>query len=316
MASTDNKTNRFIISGRADDEFYTLYETIEKELCNYDKQFYGKIVYCNCDDLRSNFVKYFIDNFNRLKLKKLYASSLDYNLIEYDGNNTTISTLNNGDMFGEECIEILKQSDIVVTNPPFSLNEKLILKLIELNKQFLLLSNNNIITHKTIFPLLCNHQIWLGYTLFTGTYPFFIVPDKFVNEINGHYREVDGVKQKQVNNTCWLTNIPINKNNILKLQETYNNSYIKYDTADILNCDLVKNIPADYNEPIGVPITILKYMNAEGCIECMHNNNLILYKIIGIMSRNTVDEYNFGYPIINGKKKFARLIIEKYISNS
>lgn len=311
MASTDNKTNRFIISGRADDEFYTLYETIDKELCMYDMQFNDKIVYCNCDNLDSNFVKYFICNFDRLKLKKLYVSSLNNNLIIYDGNCIINNLLNNGDMFNEECIDILKQSDIVVTNPPFSLNEKLILKLIELNKQFLLLSNNNIITHKKIFPLLCNHQIWLGYTLFTGTYPFFIVPDKFVNEINGHYREVEGVKQKQVNNVCWLTNILINKNNVLQLHELYNNSYVKYDTADILNCDLVKNIPVNYNEPIGVPITILKYMNPEGFIECSYNNNLILYKIIGIMSRNIVDEYNFGYPIINGKKKFVRLILKK-----
>lgn len=256
-------------------------------------------------------MKYFINNFNRLKLKKLYASSLDHNLIEYDGKTTTISTLNSGDMFGDECIEILKMSDIVVTNPPFSLNEKLILKLIELDKQFLLLSNNNIITHKSIFPLLCNHKIWLGHTLFTGTYPYFIVPDKFVNEINGHYREIDGVKQKQVNNTCWLTNININKNNVIRLTEKFNDTYIKYDTVDILNCDLVKNIPVDYDERIGVPITILKYMNSAGFIECKYNDKTILYEIVGIMSRNTVDEYNFGYPIINGKKKFARLIIKR-----
>lgn len=152
------------------DEFYTLYKDIEKELSYYTKHFKGKIVYCNCDNPKySNFWKYFYNNFKRLHLKKLIATYYNPNgnacAWEYVGNDKTLSVtplLGNGDFASNECIEYLKQADIVVTNPPFSKFRDYIALLTKYHKKFVVWANQNAITYKQFFPLLMNHQVWVG----------------------------------------------------------------------------------------------------------------------------------------------------------
>ena len=141
------------------DEFYTRYEDIEKELKNYLNCFKNKVVYCNCDDYRvSNFVKYFVDNFKLLGLKKLVATCyIDQQIdllscitpepalyFEFDGVNKVSKPLNSdGDFRSEECLNILKQCDIVVTNPPFSLCKDFVDVVMNNNKQFLIICHQN-----------------------------------------------------------------------------------------------------------------------------------------------------------------------------
>lgn len=251
------------------DEFYTLYEDIEKELINYHDKFEDKIVYCNCDDYTfSNFPKYFKDNFKKLKLKKLIATGLNAKYYEYDGENEIVRELNgNGDFRSEECIEFLKQADVVVTNPPFSLFREYVKQLMDYNKKFLVLANSNAITYKEIFPFIKNNKVWLGRTLFTGQMPYFKVPNDYPLTNERFEQRADGL-YKQVNAICWYTNI-INKkqNKPLKLNNKYTeDKYPKYDNYDAINVDRIKNIPIDYDGVLGVPITILKYLN-NGYIE-------------------------------------------------
>ena len=152
------------------DEFYTLYKDIDNELSLYTKHFKGKIVYCNCDNPKySNFWKYFYNNFKRLHLKKLIATYYNPNgsacAWEYVGNDKALSVtplLGNGDFASNECIEYLKQADIVVTNPPFSKFRDYIALLTKYHKKFVVWANQNAITYKQFFPLLMNHQVWVG----------------------------------------------------------------------------------------------------------------------------------------------------------
>lgn len=151
------------------DEFYTLMEDIEKELKHYKEQFKDKIVFCNCDDFEeSNFVKYFINNFENLGLKKLYAMwfSLSWKHAQlFEKTKNWINKIElqwDWDFRSAESVEVLKASDIVVTNPPFSLFREYIAQLVSFNKSFLVLGNMNAITYKEIFPLIQHNQIWLG----------------------------------------------------------------------------------------------------------------------------------------------------------
>ena len=195
----NKNTNLHKAKREKDDEFYTTYETIEKELSHYKEQFKDKVVLCNCDDpYHSNFCKYFIDYSNELKLKRLICTSyknieLTYQptLFDYDkplpipekknsrgllldlsaiDDNTRlnyhkqIETLNgNGDFRSAECIHYLKECDIVVTNPPFSLFKEFVSTILEYDKRFLIIGNQNALTYKEIFPLLQSNKIWTGY---------------------------------------------------------------------------------------------------------------------------------------------------------
>ena len=146
------------------DEFYTQVTDIEKELRFYTESFEGKVVYCNCDDYQeSNFYKYFYYNFHYLKLKKLICTGykVDGNGLYaiYDGVTEVTGKLNgDGDFRSEECIEYLKECDVVVTNPPFSLFRQYIKQLMVYNKKFLIIGNQNAIICKEIFPYIKNNQ--------------------------------------------------------------------------------------------------------------------------------------------------------------
>ncbi len=251
------------------DEFYTQIADIENELKHYKNHFKDKVVYCNCDDPRiSNFFRYFAMNFKFLGLKKLISSCyksmqpdlfsqydseqaiyLKYNG-EFEGNMPDVSKTNiqvfesDGDFRNRESVELLKQADIVVTNPPFSLFREYVGQLIEYDKKFIILGNINALTYKEIFSLVKENRIWLGY----NTVRWFEQP-------NGELFETA--------RTYWFTNLEHKKRNEeLFLFKKYNEvEYPKYDNYNAINVDKTTDIPCDYKGKMGVPITFLDKYN-------------------------------------------------------
>ena len=239
------------------DEFYTRFEDINFEINlvehGYRPFFKDKVVYCNCDDPEeSNFWKFFKARFNGLKLKKLISTHYDQEgkssyKLEYDGERVTKSELDgSGDFRSPECVELLKESDIVVTNPPFSLFREFVALLMKYEKKFVIIGNKNAITYKEIFPLIKDNKVWLGYTS----------PNEFI--IPG------GEITKQVTGLCrWYTNLEIPKRHEpMLLGGSYERGskkgmFPKYDNYDAINVDRVCDIPEDYDGVMGVPITFL-----------------------------------------------------------
>ena len=289
------KSNENLHKAKAakNDEFYTRLEDIEKELEHYTEHFKGKVVYCNCDDAReSNFFKYFSTNFQKLGLKKLITSGLKEDgtgvvaiqtgddIDIYDGN---------GDFRSEECIEFLKEADIVVTNPPFSCFRQYVAQLMQYGKKFLIIGNKNAITYKEIFPYIKNNELWLG-----------IAPIKDFIQPNGEI--------KKFGNICWFTNLEHKRrNDELILYKSYNpTEYPKYDNYNAIEVGKVAEIPMDYEGVMGVPISFLdKY--------CPNQ-----FRILGITENADYlkEIYIKGFakydrPYINGKRMYSRLLIQK-----
>lgn len=266
-----NANLRHAIENR-DDEFYTCYDEIEKELNRYAQYFRDKVIYCNCDDHagirlgtpKSNFLKYFADNFEAFGIKKVIATHY-----EREGSSTMyildkdktgdgvicsedieeIPLSGNGDFRSDECIELLKQADIVITNPPFSLFPEYIAQLIEYEKKFIIIGNKNALSYRSIFPLIKENKVWLGYSS----------PCNFI---------YDGVPTKKVNGlTRWFTNLPTTRRN--EKIETgrryygFESDYPKYYNYDAINIGRTSDIPMDYDGVMGVPITFIDKYNPE-----------------------------------------------------
>ena len=252
------------------DEFYTQKKDIEKELIHYHKHLKDKIVYCNCDDYRkSKFVEYFMENFEKIGLKKLISTGFSKDgqgtYSEYDGKVFKTGFLSgNGDALGEECTEILKQADVVVTNCPFSLFRKYVSHLMKYGKKFLIIGNQNAITYKEIFPYIKENKLWLG-CKGLGTYFFFNVPNSY--EGNNVFEE-NGVRYGKVNNACWFTNLEHNKRNEeLILYKHYNpTEYPKYNNYNAIEVGKVAEIPMDYEEEKIVTEEELNKLKEQGFI--------------------------------------------------
>jgi len=270
------------------DEFYTILSDIERELRHYKKHFKNKVVFCNCDDPRvSNFFHYFSYNFEQLGLKKLITTCYKNQnadlfsqhksdraiYLEYGGDRNENSIPDaeeigikhlkgDGDFRSKECIELLKQSDIVVTNPPFSLFREYVTQLIEYKKKFLIIGTWNAISYKEIFKLIMKDKIWIGINS-NRNFSGFIVPKHY--PLHGSEARVDenGNRIVSTNNTCWFTNLDITKRHEdLILYKTYNKKeYPKYDNYNAINVDKTKDIPSDYAGAMGVPITFLNKYN-------------------------------------------------------
>ena len=246
------------------DEFYTQLIDIEKEMIHYTKHFKDKIVYCNCDIPGvSNFWKYFHDHFKDLELRELRATyySDDASYYQFDGENTTITHLvGNGDFRSDECIKILEGSDIIVTNPPFSLFREYIGQLDKYNKDFLIISNINAITYKEVFPLIQANKVWLGVCFGRGI-SGFIVPEHY--ELYGTETKVqeNGDKIISPNNCMWLTSLDNDKRHVpIDLVKEYKGNedeYPYFDNYGGINVNKTQNIPADFMGAMGVPITFL-----------------------------------------------------------
>jgi len=258
------------------DEFYTQLSYIEKEIGAYKEHFRGKTVFCNCDDpLESNFFFYFAQNFEFLGLKKLISTHYHdekrtYKLevtrdINKDGKINLEDAVKtplkqNGDFRSPECIEILKEADIVVTNPPFSLFREYVAQLMEYDKKFLIIGNQNAITYKEIFPLIKENKIWLGHSL-DGRNIWFQVPESYEK----YHKIEDGKKYAFVASTVWFTNLDYAKRHEdLILYKTYNpEEYPKYDNYNAIEVSKTKNIPIDFTWYMWVPITFLHKYNPE-----------------------------------------------------
>ena len=286
-------TNLWNAKVQKNDEFYTQLPDIENELRHYKEHFRWKTVLCNCDDPRvSNFFHYFAYNFEQLGLKRLITTCYKnqnpnlftlnesekavYLIYDWDKNWNNIPDMNeiwihnlkwDWDFRSGECIELLKQADVVVTNPPFSLFREYITQLVKYDKNFLILSNMNAITYKEVFPLIKENRIWTWYwfnmsMVYKTTYPNLLEANrKFV--IWKWYNPDDWyVKVPAI---CWFTNLDIKKRHEdLIMYKKYNpEEYPKYGNYDAIEVSMVNDIPYDYDGIMWVPITFLDKYNPE-----------------------------------------------------
>lgn len=322
-------TNLARANREKNDEFYTRLTDIEKELRHYRKHFKGKTILCNCDDpFESNFFKYFVLNFNKLGLKKLIAtcyatssiSNKELSLSKVLGNDETkegrpykavvtkiydatgdggIDMLDvaelfkmgeneltelkeDGDFRSDECLELLKEVDIVVTNPPFSLFREYVATLVEYDKKFIIIGNKNAITYKEIFPLIKDNKIWLGE----------MVPSDFMTPDGKLSGKLSGL-------TRWFTNLDIKKRHedLILIKKYNEEDYPKYDNYDVINVNKVKDIPYDYEDIMGVPITFIDKYNPEQ------------FEIIGIAnSARWIGDLEC-FTLIDGRKIYNRILI-------
>lgn len=310
------------------DEFYTQLEDIERELKHYKEHFKDKVVYCNCDDPRvSNFFHYFSYNFEKLGLKKLITTcyknqnrdlfsqntSEQAIWLEYNGDKNGDKVPNpeeigihelkgDGDFRSKESIELLKQADIVVTNPPFSLFREYVAQLVEYDKKFVIVGHQNALTYKEIFPLIKENKLWLGYGFKGGASHF----------INTHYEDYATATDRKegmirVSGVVWFTNLEIKKRHEdLILYKKYTpDEYPKYDNYDAINVDKTKDIPMDYEGVMGVPITFMDKYNPDQ------------FEILGAtesegkgFSNGLWDENSrISQPLINKKRVYKRIFI-------
>lgn len=303
------------------DEFYTRLEDVVAELKHYKEFFKDKVIYCPCDKAynlgRSNFFAYFSQMFHELGIKKVICTQYvpegrgvvkefsggirwDYSgevlgRVPDESEIDTQFLKGNGSFDSEECKQIMRECDIVVTNPPFSLFREFVSQIMELGKQFLIIGSMNAITYKEIFPLIKGNKMWLGYNT---PHDFEVTLNKIEDETK-QYEENGRIYQK-FGNICWYTNLRHHKrmNEELSLQRYIEGEYPKYDNYDAINVDKVVDIP-NYEGIMGVPITFL------------FNYNPNQFEILGQMANTKVDECNFGYPFINGERKYARILIKK-----
>lgn len=220
------------------------------------------------------------------------------------------SILKTGDFRDPECIELLKQADVVVTNPPFSLFREYIGQLMEYEKKFLIIGNQNNITYKEVFPLLMNNQVWLG---FKSGDMAFRVPEDYEARETRYWQDETGQKWRSLGNICWFTNLDhIKRHEELDLVCHYSSEeYPHYDNYNAIEVSHVQDIPSDYSGVMGVPVTFLDKYNPEQ------------FEIVGLTEKN--DDYNlnaedinklripgfakYDRPYIKGVRKYARILI-------
>ena len=311
------------------DEFYTQIVDIEREMRHYRHHFKGKVVYCNCDDpYISAFFEYFAKNFEFLGVKKLIttcyrsqridlfsqndseqAIKLEYfggapnNLPTPDDIGVT-SLRGDGDFRSEECIEILKESDIVVTNPPFSLFGEYVAQLAEYDKKFVIIGHQNAITYKQVFPLIRENRMWLGYG-FKRNMAHFVAPHYEDTASDADHRE----GMIRVSGVVWYTNLDHNKRHeeMILVQRYRDNEseYPFYHNYNAIEVSRTQNIPMDYDGAMGVPITFLTKYNPEQ------------FEIIGATESEGTGfsrglwrkDSGVAQAIVNGKRVYKRLFI-------
>ena len=284
--------------GAKNDEFYTQLTDVSKELMHYKQHFKDKIVLCNCDNPTwSAFWKYFHLNFAELGLKKLISTHYDKNeptyKMEYTGgddNDIDVGVKTplegNGDFRNKECLDLLDECDIVVTNPPFSLFREYVAILMEHEKKFLIIGSLNAVKYSECFPFIMNNQMWLG----NNNVHVFMQPDGTV---------------KKFGNINWYTNLDFAKRHekIILWKEYNDKEYPKYETYDAIEVSKVTNIPVNYGGIMGVPISFLDKYNPEQ------------FEIVGEFNHGSDNIFDLAKPIINGKELFPRIAIRCINSN-
>ena len=321
------------------DEFYTQIEDIEREMTHYRDHFKDKPIFCNCDDPEySNFWKYFQLNFYELGLKQLVSTHYEEDSPSYRMDIVSGDKANqigipdyvktplqqNGDFRSPECIEILKEADIVITNPPFSLLREYIAQLIEYDKKFIIIGTLNAIHYKEIFPLIQDNKMWLG-NGFNGGNAYFITKHKR-EYANGVYNEETGLVKFR--NVIWLTNLEISKRHEeMILYKAYKaDEYPKYENYDAIEVGKVADIPCDYYGKMGVPDSFLQNYNPDQFeivgygrgdfipeIECVPEDFLKVYRNQGGRGHITAGMKSLCYYDKNRKACFpySRIIIKR-----
>lgn len=313
--------------GTKNDEFYTRLEDINEEMNHYEDKFRGKIVFCNCDDPKwSNFWKYFHLNFEYLGLKKLITTHYESGevqsyKIEYMGGNDEdfeegiITPLEqNGDFRSDECIALLDEADIVVTNPPFSLFREYIQILVEHGKEFIVIGPKNAITYKEIFPLIRDTKLWLGFGFKAGN-AYFIVPDGA--DVSQYAKGVYDAETNTVKfrNCTWFTNIDHAKRHEIidttysyaKKDKLYPDLYPKYTSYDVIEVSKLAEIPMDYDGVMGVPITFMDKFNPDQfeIIGMAEDNGK------GLSGKDAKWDGTTPHCIVNGKAQYKRIFIRR-----
>lgn len=310
------------------DEFYTQLSDIEKELLHYSGHFKEKIVYCNCDDPTwSAFWKYFHINFTKLGLKKLVSTHYESDGVtykmEYTGGDddslaSGIVTLlyGNGDFRSQECLDILDETDIVVTNPPFSLFKEFLSVLMTYGKKFVIIGNLNAISYKETFHYIKNNKMWLGYG--GNCTMVFRMPDYYPLKGTAFVGE-DGHKYIKMGSCAWYTNLDIEKrHDDIILWKPYNDvDFPKYDNYDAINVRKTAEIPCDYYGEMGVPISFLNCYNQSQ------------FEIIGLLIDYKGEDFIQGTPVytdekhknstcavLNGKRQYAKILIKRRVNNA
>ena len=279
------------------DEFYTQMTDIQRELFQYRHHFKGKKIFLNCDDPEySHFWLYFTLNFDFFGLKKLTATHYEvdkpsYKLEMVKYQETTRTTLEgNGDFRSPEAVAILEDSDIVITNPPFSLFREHIGQLMEYKKKFVVIGNQNAITYKEVFRHIKDKKMWLGTK--SNIVMEFRVPES--------YESINGVVKVPAIN--WFTNLDHKRRNeeLILYKKYYGNEkdYPRYDNYDAINVDKVADIPCDYEGVMGVPITFLGKHNPKQ------------FEVLGLDDHRVLYPKLAGCNSISGKKIYRRLIIK------
>lgn len=288
------------------DEFYTQLSDIEKELSNYPADtFKNKIIYCPCDvgvdglDIpKSNFVKYFEMNKERLGYKQLLHTSLQEGY----------------DFHSDYCTRLLTEADIVVTNPPFSLFRDFFKWLMQYpDKKFIIVGNQNAITYKDFFPYLQEDRVRIGSQ--TGIQAMFFevtddmeIPDDAKRYVERNYKEKAGNRRiTYLRTTCWFTNCDLSKHHNMSLYTAKysEEKYPKYDNYDAIDVNKVSDIPYDYYGEMGVPITYMYQHNAE---------QFEIVGISGTLAKSFRDEDGklcSGRFYVNGKRMYDRIVIKR-----
>ncbi len=314
-------------------EIYTRREDIDNELCGinhgYKEHFEGKTVYCNCDDcnrdtpMKSKFWEFFVDNYEKWKLKKLMSTHFERNAKNYaymlkldvdvngdgriDRNDEPepIPINSNGNFSDEECVKLLREADIVVTNPPFSQFRKFVGLLMEEKKSFVIVGPRNAVTYPEIFKLLKDGKMWLGYGFNKGDAFFRVPPENAGGYARGVYNPETGLVHFR--NCTWFTNLDIPKiHKPIDLRGNYYDPEVNptYDNCDAIEVGRVKDIPCDWNGPMGVPITFLDHY-------CPKQ-----FKILGAdfeMAKPVVladGRTGRGRFYIRGRRLFSRILIQ------
>lgn len=337
------------------DEFYTQYEDVAKEMVKHREQLRGKNILCNCDDpFESAFFRFFVLHFEKLGLAGLtstcYAGSPiagqeypldgatgaykavvtevpDEPLVRPDGSldletlfamkgNSLMHLDGDGDFRSDECKALLKEADVVATNPPFSLFREYI-SLLELHKKnFIILGNMNAATYKEVFPLFRDNKVWYGETIRSGDRKFF-VPDSYPLNAAGCGIDEKGRRFIRVKGVRWFTNLDTNRRHeSIELTSLYTpNRYPRYENYDAIDVGRTQDIPIDYDGIMGVPITFLdKYNPNQFEIIMLANGNArtnVPTKTLKEVKYRQHPDDRGGVGIINGRRVYARILIRK-----
>lgn len=298
------------------DEFYTRYDDISLELCHYNQHFVNKHIYLNCDNPSySQFYAYFMEHFYEFNLRKLTATYYDNKntayMTAFDGiTKTTIPLNGNGSFDSEECIALLHECDIVVTNPPFSLFRRFFSTLTGNSTDFIIIGNSNSLLCKEIFPYIQSNKVHVG----RNKPKLFTVPDDYYAE---NIKNIDGIRYAIFGNICWYsTLLPDYTNEPLSLSKHYDEiRYQRYSNYNAIEVNKVQNIPCDYTGIMGVPISFIdKYCPEQFNIVWQASGNTRaccppdILKAIGYVPDSND---RGGAAMVNGQRKYSRLLIQK-----